>query len=232
MGLAALTGVAWFAVLELDWSPWLALIGAAVASCSVLVPLRGLVPQVIARAALWASFVVGLCAASAGWNGGAGALLALPAGGALLVVSRVGRRLGGREPMMFYATVLAVADIGAHGLIAIFTLPEASSHGGLLFFPAIAIANLIGLACLRLARTPLPHVVLNALVVAGAVSDVAGVKGTVDVAIGVVALLQIVAAILAVGPAPSPAARQAALRWLRASIVVGMGIALVLGLLA
>ncbi len=231
MGLTALTGLAWLGVLSLGWNPLLAAIGGAVAASCALIPLRARVAQVAVRAALWASFVSGLTVTLSGARVLEGAALALTAGGALLLLSRLGRRLRGRDPMMFLATVLAVADIGAHGLITGFVLPQALHDADLWFFPAIAAANLVGLACLRVGRTAVPHVVLNALVLVGAIVDVGGVKGPVDVAIGVVALLQIVAAILALRPPPSPAARRAALRWLRAGIGVGMMVALVVGVL-
>lgn len=228
IGLTALSGLAWLAVLRLDWNPALALIAAGVAASGTLVPVRARWAQALVRSALWASFVCGLAVSLSGHGRcEMGPLLALPSGGALLLLSRLGRRLRGREPMLFVATVVAVADIGAHALITVFTLPEVVHDHDLLIFPAIAAANLVGLVLLRTIRTPWPHVVLNALIVAGAALDVAGVKGFVNVAIAACALVQIGAAIMAVRPPPSGAARRYALWCLRALLIAGMLVALV-----
>lgn len=230
IGLTALSGLAWLTVLRLDWNPSLALIAAAVATSGTLIPLRARWAQALVRAALWGSFVCGLALSLAGHGRSEmGALLALPSGGALLLLSRLGRRLRGREPMLFVATVLAIADIGAHSMITVFALREVVRDPDLLFFPAIAGANLVGLLLLRWLRTPWPHVVLNALVVMGALLDVADVKGFVNVVVAGCALLQMAAAFMAVRPPPSPATRRAALRWLRALLVLGMLIALAAG---
>lgn len=222
-GLFVVCGAAWLSVLSLDWQPALALIALLVAAAGALVPRRARWAQAAARAVLWATFVSGL---AVGFSGNSlasrGALLVLPAGAALLLLSQLGRRLRGQAPMMFVATVLALADIGFHSLFTVFAFTEILREPGLAFFPAVALANVLGLWALRRWRTPWPHAGLNLLVAGGALMDVAGVKEFLNLTLAAVAMVQVGAALLATRAPPSPQARRRATVALRAVIALAM----------
>lgn len=222
-GLFVACGAAWLTVLSLDWQPLLALIALGVAACGPLVLRRERWAQVTARAVLWATFVSGVGVGVSGNHlAERSPLLVLPAGAALLLLSQLGRRVRGAQPMLFVASVLAVADIGFHSLFTIFALKDILRDQDLLFFPAVAVANLIGIACLRRFGTPWPHVVLNLLVAAGALADLAGVKEFLNFMLAGLALLQVGAALLAVRPPPSASVRRGGATALRALIALAM----------
>lgn len=229
-----LTGLAWSQLVRLDWNPALLVVPILVASTAVAAFIRKPWAAVLVRASLWSSFVCGAAAAIGVRNDmqDNGLIVAIPAALGLLFLGRFSRSLGGARRLVVALVALAIGDAVMHALASAFIFVDGivrgSLHdeGPLVVFTFTAIANVVGLVCMRRLHVVWPHVVGNAIVVVLAALDVSQAKPVVNVVIGGAALLQITLALASKLPPASRGTRRAGEWALRIAIVVVTAIAI------
>lgn len=228
-----LAAVAWLDVVELNWRGGvLVAVPLVVAASAGAVFFRRLWPAVFVRATLWASLLICSVVAlgSTGNKDAADAMpVALAAGIGLLSLGRFSRSLGGARPLLVALAALAIADACTHGAIATMIVVDtglregdADVHSVVAFFGYIAVANIIGLACILKSKGTLvwPHALLNGVVIVLVAVDVVGAPLILNVVIGAAALLQIALAVLLKAPPAPPHVRRAGEIALRVAIVL------------
>lgn len=219
--LGVVVALFWLPLLSHEEEPSLLAVPVLIGVAASAVFWKRLVPQALARAAFWGSF---LCASLIVFTGksaappeqGAALCIALAAAPALVLLSRVSRRARGHHPGSFVVVVLALADIGIHGLVCCF-IPEPEI---LRLFGGIAALNAAGLLVFAVTGRRVPHVVANVAVVGLVLGVVDDFPNWFSLVLIGCALAQIAAMATTLLPQPSATTQRRAGRALAGAVAL------------